>query len=252
MRNVFSPSALGLAHEYISTEQNGLHSYGGSQSARIRTRRCAPAVCGVIVGLDVTLHQPPFGRHLPVCGGGRRQSVPLSVYNSFLRVAVRRGFLPLIPGGGINGLMLTGGLELFFLRWRMPYSIYWGASGSLFENIELMLMRDIPVILAVSRISRCSGRRTTCRSTAVSWTERSSKLHRPRTLRGRHGDGRGVAAHIVMGAGYYINREEYMAYGRKHSLPILNSIAVIRPKVRADTAIKITAENFAVIFCFQT
>lgn len=49
MRNVFSPSALGLAHEYISTEQNGLHSYGGSQSAHpdATMRACG---CGVIAG----------------------------------------------------------------------------------------------------------------------------------------------------------------------------------------------------------
>ena len=135
MRNVFSPSALGLAHEYISTEQNGLHSYGGSQSAHpdATMRACG---CGVIAGLDVILY---LSRHsggtCPFAAGEDGQSVPLSVYNSFAS-RLRRGFLPLIPGRGINGLMLTGGLELFFLRWRMPYSIHWGArSGSLFENI---------------------------------------------------------------------------------------------------------------------
>ena len=118
MRNVFSPSALGLAHEYISTEQNGLHSYGGSQSAHpyATMRACG---CGVIAGLDVILY---LSRHsggtCPFAAGEDGQSVPLSVYNSFAS-RLRRGFLPLIPGRGINGLMLTGGLELFFLRWRL-------------------------------------------------------------------------------------------------------------------------------------
>ncbi len=124
-------------------------------------------------GCDMYLSRHSGGT-CPFAAGGGRQSVPLSVYNSLSRRGAS-GLSAAHSRRGINGLMLTGGLELFFLRWRMPYSIHWGARGSLFENIELMLMRDIPVILAVGRISRCSGRRTTCRSTAVSWTERSSK-----------------------------------------------------------------------------
>ena len=73
MRNVFSPSALGLAHEYISTEQNGLHSYGGSQSAHpdATMRACG---CGVIAGLDVILY---LSRHSGgTCGGGGRAERP--------------------------------------------------------------------------------------------------------------------------------------------------------------------------------
>ena len=77
MRNVFSSSALGLAHEYISTEQNGLHSYGGSQSAHpdATMRVCG---CGVIAGLDAILY---LSRHsdctCPFAAGEDGQSIPL-------------------------------------------------------------------------------------------------------------------------------------------------------------------------------
>lgn len=85
----------------------------------------------------------------------------------------------------------------------MPYSIHWGAqSGSLFENIELMLESDIPVILAVGpnfplfwQKNNLPFYRRESDGTLV------KSCARPRTLRGRHGDGRGVAAHIVMGQG---------------------------------------------------
>ena len=233
MRNVFSPSALGLAHEYISTEQNGLHSYGGSQSAHpdATMRACG---CGVIAGLDVILY---LSRHsggtCPFTAGEDGQSVPLSVYNSFAS-RLRRGFLPLIPGRGINGLMLTGGLELFFLRWRMPYSIHWGArSGSLFENIELMLMRDIPVILAVGPNFPLFWQKNTlpfyCSEPDGTLVKSCAARAHYVVVTGMDEDWLRISS---WGREYYINRGEYMAYGRKHSLPILNSIAVIRPKVR--------------------
>ena len=229
MRNVFSSSALGLAHEYISTEQNGLHSYGGSQSAHpdATMRVCG---CGVIAGLDAILY---LSRHsdctCPFAAGEDGQSV----YNSFAS-RLRRGFLPLIPGRGINGLMLTGGLELCFLRWRMPYSIHWGArSGSLFENIELMLMRDIPVILAVGPNFPLFWQKNTlsfyCR-------EPDGTLVKSCTARAHYVVATGMDKDWLRisswGREYYINRGEYTAYGKKHSIPILNSIAVIKPKAR--------------------
>lgn len=233
MKNVFSPGALGLAHEYISTEQNGLRSYGGSQSAHpdATMRACG---CGVIAGLDVILY---LSRHsdgaCPFAAGEDGQIIPLSVYNSFAS-RLRRGFLPLIPGRGINGLMLTGGLELFFLRFRMPYSIRWGArSGSLFENIERMLASDIPVILAIGP------------NFPLFWQKNTLPFYRknPEEILVKSCSAR---AHYVAVTGmddewlhisswgreYYISRGEYMAYGKEHSIPLLNSIAVIKPKAR--------------------
>ena len=94
-------------------------------------------------------------------------------------------------------------------------------------------MRDIPVILAVGP------------NFPLFWQKNNLPFYR-RELDGTLVKSCTARAHYVVVTGmdeewlrisswgreYYINREEYMAYGRKHSLPILNSIAVIRPKVR--------------------
>ena len=161
------------------------------------------------------------------------QSIPLSVYNS-VAARLHRGFLPRIPGRGINGLMLTGGLELFFLRWRMPYSIHWGArSGSLFENIELMLMRDIPVILAVGPNFPLFWQKNTlsfyCREPDGTLVKSCAARAHYVVVTGMDEDWLRISS---WGREYYINRGEYTAYGKKHSIPILNSIAVIKPKAR--------------------
>ena len=191
-----------------------------------RGRRALPENAGTRTGTMMLLVSP-------AAAGEDGQSIPLSVYNSFAS-RLHRGFLPLIPGRGINGLMLTGGLELFFLRWRMPYSIHWGArSGSLFENIELMLMRDIPVILAVGPNFPLFWQKNTlsfyCREPDGTLVKSCAARAHYVVVTGMDEDWLRISS---WGREYYINRGEYTAYGKKHSIPILNSIAVIKPKAR--------------------
>ena len=227
-----SGGSVSLRHEYISLKRNGAGSYGGGQQwSRDKTMvRCG---CGVIAGLDVLLY---MRRNSPGCGGipfapgenGRR--IPDSVYYSYAERL--RKWLPLIPGRGINGLMLAGGLELFFLRCGLPYTIRWGVlSGSLFASIERMLRADLPVILAVGP------------NFPRFWRDDKLPLY-TRTPDGEYRPCGAAKAHYVVVTGmdgewlhisswgreYYINRREYLAYGKAHSLPVLNSIAVISPR----------------------
>ena len=223
---------ISLRHEYISLERGGAGSYGGGQqwSADRTMNRCG---CGVIAGLDLLLY---MRRNLPDCGdipftaGENGQRIPDALYFSYADRL--RAWLPLIPGHGINGLMLTAGLNLFFLRSRVPYSIRWGVlTGSLFDSIAHMLEDDLPVILAVGP----NFPRFWHDDKLTFYTKQASGKYRP--------CGAAKAHYVIVtgmdddwlrisswGRKYYINRREYAAYGREHSLPILNSIAIIKKK----------------------
>lgn len=219
-----------LLNEYISLERGGAGSYGGGQqwSADKTMKSCG---CGVIAGLDMLLY---MRRNLPGCGaipfaaGEDGERIPDGVYFSYAD-RLRR-YLPLIPGRGINGLMLTAGLELFFLRYGVPYTIRWGVlTGGLFDAISDMLGQNLPVILAVGP------------NFPRFWRDDKLSLYR-RTAAGEYFASGAAKAHYVVVTGidadwlrisswgreYFINRREYVTYGRAHSLPLLNSIAVLK------------------------
>lgn len=227
-----SCEAAALRHEYISLERGGAGSYGGDQqwSADKTMNRCG---CGVIAGLDLLLY---MRRNVPGCGsipftsGASGQCIPDAVYFSYAD-RLRR-WLPLIPNRGINGVMLTAGLELFFLRWGVPYTIHWGVtSGRVFDAIADMLRQDLPVIVAVGP------------NFPRFWRDDKLRLYM-RTAAGEYRAAGEVKAHYVVATGidaqwirisswgreYFINRREYAEYGRTHSLPLLNSIAVVKRK----------------------
>ncbi len=128
-----------LKNNYISIKNGNEKTYGGSQSLSD-----SPAIqkcgCGIIAAADLILYLREFG-----------SSSPLSIcsYNKFLKY-LKRHYLPLIPKFGMNAVMLTAGLNLFFRDSKLPYRASWLISREkFFSRIEKQLAENIPVIMSV-------------------------------------------------------------------------------------------------------
>ena len=112
-------------------------------------RRCG---CGPVAAYDLLLY-------LEKKEHGKDLSFPLT-RQEYIRglEKLQRRYFPLLYPRGINGLLLTFGLNRMFLERRLPYVAVWAASGrKLFARMADMLRHDIPVVLSVFLLS---GRKT--------------------------------------------------------------------------------------------
>lgn len=207
---------------------NGRISYGGSQrlshSSTIRS-----SGCGLIAACDLLryLHL----HHSDCCSelfhGLDDNCIDVPNYNRLLDNL--RSYFPLIPKLGINGLMLTLGINAFFLRNGYPYAAVWGLGlKGMWSRIENMLDADIPVIISVGP------------NFPLIWQKYKTNLYVERA-----GDMRkasSVKAHFMTvtalndqwmtlsswGRKYYISRDEYSQYVRRHSGSYASNIVYIK------------------------
>lgn len=131
-----------LRSQYISVLLADGSSVGGSQmwSDHKVVRRCG---CGPVAAYDLLLYLEQ--KH------GRKDSFP-STRQEYCRSMERlqRKYFPLFYPTGINGFLLTIGLNRLFHDRLLPYRAVWAVSGrKLFLRMADMLRNDIPVILSV-------------------------------------------------------------------------------------------------------
>ena len=222
---------LQIRHDYISVGYAGTPSYGGSQM-RASSKAMREVGCGAVAALDLLIYLNRWHAKQP-CGFFRQAAedgvIDADEYNELLQRLSRR-FFPIIPKFGINGLMLAGGINAFCIRYALPFRATWGlGSRHIFEQIESMLRQDIPVILAVGP------------NFPLFWQKNDLTFY-ARTRAGVLGPVCGIHAHYVTVTGideqrlhisswgreYYIEREEYLSYIRKHSGSIVSNIVRIR------------------------
>ena len=221
---------LQIRNNYISVSEGQRRSFGGSQMLS-GSKTMREVGCGVIAALDLLLYLCRF--HGCECAFFAEASedgvIDEREYDELAQKLSRR-FFPMIPKLGINGLMLAGGLNLFFLRYSLPYRASWGMGrAKLFEQIEDMLSHDIPVILSVGP------------NFPLFWQKNKLTFYSAAA----DGEKRAVCsinAHYVTVTGldeqylkisswgreYYIDREEYLSYMRRHSGSIVSNIVKIR------------------------
>lgn len=223
---------LSIRHSYISVLQGQKRSFGGSQMI-FSSQSMREVGCGVIAALDLLLY---LRCNHPNCAcdffaaAAEDGCIDEEEYKELARQLSRR-FFPLIPKLGINGLMLAGGLNLFFRRYRMPFRASWGVgSKKLFSEIEDMLARDIPVILSVGP------------NFPLFWQKHELSFY-ARRPDGSFFPACSIRAHYVTVTGldderlqisswgreYYIDRAEYMDYIRRRSGSVVSNIVRIRP-----------------------
>ena len=176
--------------------------------------------CGVIACANILAHKEPE----------RYASEGLDKI-SYMKIAnrLKSFYLPIIPGQGINGIVMSFGINLFFLTNRLPYRAFWGISGKKMDGrIERMLLEDTPVCLAIGpnfpnlfgkenlRLYRKEGERYVWDSSInahfVTLTAMDEEWYEISTW----------------GRKMYISRKEYREYVHKHSCFLFSNVLVIR------------------------
>lgn len=220
-----------ILHSYVSVRKGRNKSFGGSQMIS-ESRTMREVGCGVIAALDVLLYLDRV--HL----GGRCEmfaaaledgSIDAKEYDELARALSHR-FFPIIPKLGINGLMLAAGLNAFFRRYRFPFRASWGIGSShMTDKISDMLSRDIPVIMSIGP------------NFPLFWQKNELSFYTA------HPDGEmrhacSIKSHYVTvigmdesrfhisswGREYYIDKQEYFSYIRRHSGSLVSNIVFIR------------------------
>lgn len=219
----------GLKYPYPSVLRERTVSYGGNQnwSARRDLRLCG---CGAVAMTDLVLYLTRYHG----CAGpetAAEDPVPLETYDR-LCSSLQRKYLPMVPPLGITGVNLAAGLGLYFQIHRIGLLPFWGVrSKNFWAAMADMLDRDLPVIFAVGP------------NFPFVWQQHKLNLYR------KMSDGRYVAvsrmkAHYLTATGLdavwvrvsswgkecYIHREEYMQYGRKHSLALANNLLWLKER----------------------
>ena len=208
-----------LQHPYITVQTSFGLSYGGNQGwSKGNLRRCG---CAVVAGLDLMLylcrwHDVPDAPKLKTLI--ENDPIPQEDYLQALRY-MTANYLPMIPRFGINGLMLAGGVNLFFLKNKMPYRAYWGLTGrNYFHAVETMLSADIPVLLSVGQnFPIIWGREKLAfyrQGPDASYIRTTQTKAHMVTVTGMDDEWLQIAS---WGKRYFIRRCEYMAYIRENS-----------------------------------
>ena len=215
-----------LLQPYLSVEQSGRCSYGGNQmlSPDQTLRECG---CGVVAACDLLLY---LKRHQADCSDPLcRWPLDLRLYNDRLQLLQKRYF-PLIPHFGINGLMLIIGLNRLLRDEGLSYRARWMISGArLWERVEELLRRDIPVILSVGPHFPLLWRKE---GLSFYVREPNGSFRRAAAVCGHYVTATGLDDEWVRiaswGVQYYVNRGEYEAFVQQHSSYLFSNIVYIK------------------------
>lgn len=221
-----------LSHPFPSvTPAKGEVSYGGAQMLLPR-KKDQDYGCGVIASANLLAY---LTRYHGQSDGlfdriSRMNHMPLEAFNRAC-MKLARGLLNPIPGFGVIGTFLADGLNLYFRRHHMPYRARWCIRWApLWERMERMLEQDLPVIFSVG-------------PNWPLWKKKSLLFYRE-TPDGGYKAKSQTRAHFITVTGmsehwlrvsswgerYYINREEYEVYVKKHSSSIFSNMLLLTKK----------------------
>lgn len=218
-----------LKHPYLRIGGPGDATYGGSQR-RGRTLCMRKWGCGVIAAADLLLY---LSLYRPGCRGSLFAGAPasgeaaLDWYNDRVD-RLRRRWLPVMPGSGINGLALAVGVSLCLRRQGIPLYARWGVRpGRLWERIDRLLDQDIPVILSIGGGFPCFWKKDRLNLYAAPQKgapAASARAHYV-TVTGADENWLRISS---WGRCYYIHKAEYCAYIDQSSAWLLCNILDIR------------------------
>ena len=223
---------LQIRHKYISVDNGLRRSFGGNQMS-LASNSMREVGCGVIAALDLLLY---LCRFHPGCScdffaeAAEDGCIDEQEYNALAQELSRRYF-PVIPKLGINGIMLAGGLNRFFRRYRLPFRAAWGiGSGRLFADIEDMLARDIPVILSVGPNFPLFWQKHELNFYA---SRPDGSIFRACSIKAHYVTVTGIDEQRLYisswGRAYSIDRGEYMDYIRRRSGSVVSNVVKVRP-----------------------
>ncbi len=130
-------------------ERGGQRTSGGSQRW-LKSETAQKYGCGLVAATDLLLYLHRYGEGTSDFFRGIPEGpIPWEVYD-YCADRLRKRYLPLLPPFGLNAWVLAGGLNRYFREYRLPCRARWGVPpGRLWQAMESMLVRDIPVILCI-------------------------------------------------------------------------------------------------------
>lgn len=139
-----------LKHPYIAVQYENYTGFGGNQQSSE-----SPSIqgfgCGLVAAADLLLYLSRWksDAHCAEFEAFAKNPIDGRAYNRLLD-SMRRRYFHIIPKSGMTGIGLMMGMELFFMRHKLPYSARWCfSSKDIWARIEEMLENDIPVIISV-------------------------------------------------------------------------------------------------------
>ena len=209
-------SKLQSAFHLVKTKQGTF--YGGNQSwfPYGFLRRVG---CGVISATDVLLHLQKV------------EEISEEAYVEFAK-RLWKGYFPVIPGFGMNGLGLMIGMNLYFKKYQMPYLAYWNIFGrKMFAKIDRMLDKDLPAVLAIGPNFPFIWKK----EKLSFYTKVNENQYLPAakvnahfvTVTGREGEWIRISS---WGKEYYFKIGEYREYVRNHSNSVLSNVLILKKK----------------------
>ncbi len=216
-----------LSSDFLQVKTEYANAYGGNQAWSSK-KYVQGYGCGVVACANLLLHtvDRPKG------------TMNVEEYTRYAK-RLRHRYLPVIPKFGMNGVFMAWGMNLRFLFNRIPMHARWGCrKKNIFMHIERMLSEDIPVVLAAG----------------PNWPNLWGK-HKLKFYAGEPGkfyESTSINSHYVTvtamndeyltisswGKKYYVNKNEYMEYIKKHSNAVFSSILVVKYKGKKRTADK--------------
>ena len=216
-----------LSHDLFEIDSGSRKYYGGSQNL-YKTERERKCGCGITGAVDVLLYLEAL------------KSREFSFSSErFLNLSdeLRKKYIPIIPGRGVNAFILASGLNRYFKAHGMKYHAHWKCTlFNKWKKTADMLKADIPVIIAIGN------------NFPLVWGKKSLNLY-VKDSENQSGEEifrkeQSVYGHFVVitavkencltvsswGRKYYINVDEYNRYVTKHSTNIYSNILVIEKK----------------------
>lgn len=223
--------SAGLSHDLFSVDDGRSLSYGGSQNMYNSPRERSNG-CGIAGAADIILYL---------------EAVKTGNYtvqrDRFLELSrsLKKNYIPIIPGRGVNAFILALGLNRYFKKNGLKYRSRWKWTRyKKWETVEKMLKDDIPVILAIgNNFPMVWGKKE------LNLYEKDEKAPEPASGETVYKRSFGVYGHFVVitaiegnvltvsswGKKFYINTDEYDRYVKKHSIHLYCNILSIKKKI---------------------
>ena len=225
-----------LRHPFPRIADGNTLSYGGNQS-KFEKRYVQQGGCGLVGAANLIYYlasQGIYGKHADLPAQMQPECViSLEAFNRSCE-QLRKRFLPVLPRLGMNGFSLVLGLNLYFLRYRMPYRAFWGIRGKkLWQRAAEMLRQDLPVIFSIGpNFPKLWGKEKVTfyqRLPDGTYRPAAATLAHYVTITALDEDYAKISS---WGREFYVSRREYEDYVRRHSAYLVSNIAVIRKKKR--------------------
>lgn len=234
-----------LSHDLFGVKDGSSVWYGGSQNL-YQTQREKTCGCGIAGAADIVLYIDAINRIK--AEGHRKVGNETKVTDPGIQIDItaflaesailRKKYIPIIPGRGVNAFLLAYGLNRYFKKHGMKYRSRWKWTFiKKWKIVERMLKDDIPVILSIGNnfpIIWGKHELNLYVKDTASTTEHETVYKKQQSVNGHFVVITAIEGNCLTvsswGKKFYISIDEFDDYVKKHSTHIYSNILEIKKK----------------------